>query len=99
MFSFIASYSEEHGFAPTCREIGSEAGLSSTSSVYYVLGRLEAKGYIHRMRKRKGGLAVVAGMDGTVRVSQADLIALLAEMDGFSNSQAFRRLAAAAGVA
>lgn len=67
--------------------------------MYYVLTRLEAKGYVHRVRKRKGGLAVVAGMDGTVRVSQADLIALLAEMDGFSHSKAFARLAAAAGVA
>ncbi|MFD7859136.1 LexA family protein [Streptomyces microflavus] len=38
----------EHGEGPTIRQIGARVGLSSTSSVAYQLGQLEARGLISR---------------------------------------------------
>lgn len=36
------------GYPPSIRDIGCSVGLSSTSSVYENLNKLEAKGYIKR---------------------------------------------------
>jgi len=44
----IPSWITEHGEGPTIRQIGPRAGLSSTSSVAYRLGRLEARGLSSR---------------------------------------------------
>ncbi|MFD3880787.1 MULTISPECIES: LexA family protein [Streptomyces griseus group] len=44
----IRSWIIEHGEGPTVRQIGPRVGLSSTSSVAYQLGRLEARGLISR---------------------------------------------------
>nr|WP_256332606.1 hypothetical protein [Streptomyces sp. 2131.1] len=42
----------EHGEGPSVRQFGARAGLSSTSSVAYQLGRLEALGLISRTGRR-----------------------------------------------
>ncbi|MFF1847135.1 hypothetical protein ACFVW9_36345 [Streptomyces sp. NPDC058217] len=42
----------ECGEGPTVRQIGERVGLSSTSSVAYQLGRLEALGLISRSGRR-----------------------------------------------
>ncbi|WP_327250110.1 LexA family protein [Streptomyces sp. NBC_01320] len=42
----------ECGEGPTVRQIGERVGLSSTSSVAYQLGRLEALGLISRSARR-----------------------------------------------
>lgn len=42
----------ECGEGPTVRQIGERVGLSSTSSVAYQLGRLEALGLISRSTRR-----------------------------------------------
>jgi repressor LexA len=39
---------QEHGQAPSMRELGDAVGLTSTSSVYHQLSTLQAKGYLHR---------------------------------------------------
>lgn len=44
----IREHIVDQGEGPTIREIGRRAGLSSTSSVAYQLGRLEALGAISR---------------------------------------------------
>ncbi|MBK5993332.1 hypothetical protein JHN53_17120 [Streptomyces sp. MBT58] len=44
----IRSWIIEHGEGPTVRQIGARVGLSSTSSVAYQLGQLEARGLISR---------------------------------------------------
>lgn len=46
----------ERGEAPTVREIGTQAGMRSRSSVYYHLGRIEALGYIAREPHRARGI-------------------------------------------
>jgi SOS-response transcriptional repressor LexA len=43
---FIASFHEEHGYAPTVREIGDALGLRSSSSAHKILKRLVAEGQL-----------------------------------------------------
>lgn len=40
IYEFCKSYIDEHGYAPTIREIGSGVGLKSTSTVYTHMQRL-----------------------------------------------------------
>ena len=49
----IRRYREERGFAPSYRDIGKAAGLSSPSSVKHQLQMLERKGYL-RLNAHKG---------------------------------------------
>jgi repressor LexA len=39
---------DQHGFAPSLREVASEVGLASTSSVHHHVVRLEQRGLIER---------------------------------------------------
>lgn len=46
VLKFIQSFSEEHGYAPSYREIGSGIGLTSTSSVHARITKLCKKGLL-----------------------------------------------------
>lgn len=46
----VRDWIAEYGEGPSIRQIGHRVGLSSSSSVAYQLGRLEALGYISRTR-------------------------------------------------
>ena len=46
ILEFVNSFVQEHGFAPTVREIGAAVGLRSTASVSYQLERLQEKGLL-----------------------------------------------------
>jgi repressor LexA len=48
ILEFIQSYSDEHGYPPSVREIGEAVGLRSPSSVHSQLEVLEDKGYLRR---------------------------------------------------
>ncbi|MFJ8856325.1 LexA family protein [Streptomyces sp. NPDC102437] len=48
ILSAIRDWIAETGESPSVRQIGERVGLSSTSSVAYQLGRLEARGLISR---------------------------------------------------
>lgn len=48
ILDFIRRTIEERGYPPTVREIGSEIGLKSSSSVHYHLRVLEREGFISR---------------------------------------------------
>ena len=39
---------QKRGYPPSMREIGEAVGLTSTSSVSYLLSTLQRKGYLHR---------------------------------------------------
>lgn len=47
-YEFICSYTKEHGYPPSVREIGGAIGLSSPSTVHSHLHKLEEAGYIRR---------------------------------------------------
>lgn len=46
VYDFICQYLDQHGWAPTIREIGAGVGFSSPSTVHGHLRRLEAHGRI-----------------------------------------------------
>lgn len=48
----ITDFAERRRYAPTLREIGRAAGLSSTSGVSYQLSILQSKGYLRRDARR-----------------------------------------------
>ena len=49
----IRDHMEEHGYAPTVREIGASVHLSSSCTVQKHMDNLEAKGYIRRDRYKR----------------------------------------------
>lgn len=56
VYDFIVNYTVKHMYPPTIREISRYSGLRSTSSVYTVLGSIEAKGYITCNRETPRGI-------------------------------------------
>jgi len=56
MLDFIQDFSEESGYPPSIREIGSNVGISSTSVVNYNLNRLVDEGYLSRDKNVSRGL-------------------------------------------
>lgn len=56
ILTFIHSYSLEHGYPPSIREIGKSCDISSTSVVNYNLNILEQKEYIEREKEISRGL-------------------------------------------
>lgn len=48
LLRFIAAFSQEHGYAPTIREMAAGAGISSNSVVTYNLNILAREGYARK---------------------------------------------------
>jgi repressor LexA len=73
IFNFIVRYGQEHGSAPTIREIGEAFDITSTNGVRHHLGVLERAGYISlEGRKARGIRALVAATDlSPLRVADA----------------------------
>ena len=46
ILDYISSYSLEHGYPPSVREIGAEMGLRSPSTVHAHLKKLQEAGYL-----------------------------------------------------
>ena len=75
IYDFIKSYTEDHGYPPSVREIGSAVGLASPSTVHMHLKALEELGLIKRDSKKPKTIEVVQKQDKTepqlVSVDQA----------------------------
>lgn len=56
MIDFIQTFSDEYGYPPSIREIGSAVGISSTSVVNYNLNRLVEEGYLSRDQNVSRGI-------------------------------------------
>jgi repressor LexA len=54
----------DHGYAPSMREIGAAVGLTSTASVKYQLEILEAKGFIRRDESKGRALELTPDENG-----------------------------------
>ena len=63
IYDFICSYSEEHGYPPSVREIGAAVGLASPSTVHMHLKALEEQGLIRRDSKKPRTIEVVSKQD------------------------------------
>lgn len=74
IYDFICSYTTEHGYPPSVREIGSAVGLASPSTVHMHLKVLQEHGLIKRDSKKPRTIEVVAEGDAPsqplARVSQ-----------------------------
>lgn len=52
ILQFIHQYNADYGFAPSIREIGDAAGISSTSVVNYHIERLVTLGYLMKSPRK-----------------------------------------------
>ena len=59
IYDFIRSYSDEHGYPPSVREIGAAVGLASPSTVHMHLKVLEEHGLIKRDSKKPRTIEVM----------------------------------------
>ena len=62
VYDFVVSWTSEHGFPPTVREICEAVGLSSTATVHSHLKALENKGYL-KIAQAKSRAVTVSGPD------------------------------------
>lgn len=70
IYNFIRSYSDEHGYPPSVREIGAAVGLASPSTVHMHLKVLEEQGLIKRDSKKPRTIEVMRDDQGSPEASQ-----------------------------
>lgn len=75
IYDFIRTYSTEHGYPPSVREIGAAVGLASPSTVHMHLKVLEEHGLIRRDSKKPRTIEVVDKQASSAddQVSQASV--------------------------
>jgi len=66
ILAFLRSYSAEHGYPPSVREIAAAVGLASTSAVHHHLTKLEEAGKLQKQATRSRALSV-PGLIGAVK--------------------------------
>lgn len=59
IYDFVRDHIQEHGYAPTLKEIGDEFGLSSPATVYKHVEQLVQKGYLRKAAHQGRGLELV----------------------------------------
>ncbi len=64
IYDFIRTYTGEHGYPPSVREIGAAVGLASPSTVHMHLKVLEEQGFIRRDSKKPRTIEVVDKRSG-----------------------------------
>jgi len=70
ILAYVRSYSAEHGFPPSVREIALAVGLASTSAVHHHLTKLQEAGKLQKQATRSRALSVpgiLAGTQGLIR--------------------------------
>ncbi|MBQ7831527.1 MAG: transcriptional repressor LexA [Clostridia bacterium] len=76
VMDYIRKFSEENGYTPSVREIGTECGIKSTATVYSYLQKLQDRGFLNKTtnKKRSVTLAKSSGINipliGTVTAGQ-----------------------------
>ena len=65
IYDFICSYSAEHGYPPTVREIGQAVNLRSPSTVHMHLRTLESLGYLKRDPNKPRALEICDAEDAS----------------------------------
>jgi repressor LexA len=75
ILAFIKTFRDEHGYAPTVREIAHHCGLKSTSVVQHHLNHLQKAGLITKTRERFRSIAIAGERTGTAMVPLIGTIA------------------------
>lgn len=73
ILAFVRSYSAEHGFPPSVREIAAAVGLASTSAVHHHLTKLEEAGKLQKQATRSRALSVPSLLGAVQALIQAPL--------------------------
>ena len=73
IYDYICTYTKDHGYPPSVREIGAAVGLASPSTVHMHLKSLEEKGYIHRDSNKPRTIEVVEERNENPNVPLADV--------------------------
>ena len=58
IYDYIVSFSQEHGYPPSVREIGEHVGLKSPSTVHFHLKGLETAGLITKAEGKTRAITV-----------------------------------------
>ena len=53
VYDAIVQYISKNEYSPTLRELGAEVGIESTSTIYGIVKKLEAKGYIDTAKGKR----------------------------------------------
>lgn len=83
IYEFICAYTDEHGYPPSVREIGSAVGLASPSTVHMHLKVLQERGLIKRDSKKPRTIEVVSAEE---EVASAPLAKVTQDLDSNSIS-------------
>ena len=82
IYDFIRAYSDEHGYPPSVREIGSAVGLASPSTVHMHLKALEEHGLIKRDSKKPRTIEVMEGRQASAEpVPASELASVTQDVD------------------
>ncbi|WP_077597930.1 transcriptional repressor LexA [Olsenella urininfantis] len=83
IYEFICAYTDEHGYPPSVREIGSAVGLASPSTVHMHLKVLQERGLIKRDSKKPRTIEVVSAEE---EVASTPLAKVTQDLDSNSIS-------------
>jgi len=64
IYDYIVSFTEEHGYPPSVREIGEAVGLKSPSTVHFHMKNLEKAGMIVKAKKKTRAISLHHSEDG-----------------------------------
>lgn len=64
IYDYIVSFTEEHGYPPSVREIGEAVGLKSPSTVHFHMKNLEKAGMIVKAKKKTRAISLPHSEDG-----------------------------------
>lgn len=56
---FLTKYTAEHGYAPSFEEIADALNVASKSNIHRLLGALEERGFIRRLRHRSRAIEIL----------------------------------------
>ena len=77
IYDYIVSFSSEHGYPPSVREIGEHVGLKSPSTVHFHLKGLEAAGLITKAEGKTRAITVSGAHPAPARELPADRVPVL----------------------
>ena len=63
IYDFLVTYSQEHGYPPSVREIGAAVGLKSPSTVHMHLQTLEDLNLIRRTANKSRTIEIISGAE------------------------------------
>src|SRR5467141_5310819 len=88
ILTYLATYSEERGYAPSFEEIATQFNYNSLATVHEHLTNLERKGYIKRAYNESRGIEVVPprGQTGATDLPLHGLVAAGAPIEAVSGT-------------